>query len=139
MNKAIRNGLAAFALGATALSGLVAGPAFADRWDHNRNHWHDYDYDRPDPHMRGYYPERYYHRGPAVVVTRDTRVYRGGDGRYYCRRSDGTTGVIAGAVIGGVVGNSLDRGRSGVLGTLLGAGAGAAIGSSIDRGNVTCR
>jgi len=134
MNKTVRTGLAAIALGATALSGIAAAPALA------RPHWDRYDYDHPDPHWRGgYYPEHYYHRGPAIVVTRDTRIYRGGDGRYYCRRSDGSTGVIAGAVIGGVIGNSLDRGRSGVLGTLLGAGAGAAIGSSIDRGQVTCR
>jgi uncharacterized protein YcfJ len=72
-------------------------------------------------------------------VTRETRIYYGDDGRYYCRRSDGTTGLIVGAVIGGAIGDRLDRGRSSVLGLLLGAGAGAAIGQSIDRGQVVCR
>jgi len=42
-------------------------------------------------------------------------------------------------VLGGVIGNSVDRGRSNTLGTLLGIAGGAALGSSIDRGNVRCR
>jgi hypothetical protein len=102
---------------------------------------YQYDYNRPDPRYGRYYqPNRYYRGGYAPIrVTRETRIYRGNDNRYYCRRSDGTTGLIVGAVLGGVVGNRLDTGNSSVLGLLLGAGAGAAIGQSIDRGNVTCR
>jgi len=139
MKKAFRKTLAALALGATALGGLAA-PASADRWDrHHHDRWDRYDYNRPDPRWHGYYPERYYRPGRTVIVTRATRIYRGGDGRYYCRRSDGTTGLIVGGVLGGVIGSRLDRGNSGVLGTILGAGAGAAIGSSIDRGQVVCR
>ncbi len=138
MKKTFQKALVALALGATALGGLAA-PASADRGDRHHDRWDRYDYNRPDPRYRGYYPERYYHPGRAVIVTRQTRVYRGGDGRYYCRRSDGTTGLIAGAVVGGVIGNRLDRGNSSVLGTILGAGAGAAIGSSLDRGQVVCR
>jgi type II secretory pathway pseudopilin PulG len=101
-----------------------------------------YDYNRVEPGVGRYYADRYYRDGRyyrPVRVTRDTRVYRGYDNRYYCRRSDGTTGLIAGAAIGGLIGNSLGRGDSGLLATLLGAGAGAAIGSSIDRGQVVCR
>lgn len=100
-----------------------------------------YDYDRPDPRYGRYYqPNRYYRGGYAPIrVTRQTRIYYGDDGRYYCRRSDGTTGLIVGAVLGGVIGDRLDHGRSSVLGLLLGAGAGAAIGQSIDRGQVVCR
>ena len=101
-----------------------------------------YDYNRVEPGVGGYYAERYYRDGRyycPVRITRNDRVYRGQNGQYYCRRSDGTTGLIAGAAIGGLIGNALDRGGSSVLGTLLGAGAGAAIGSSIDRGQVVCR
>ena len=35
------------------------------------------------------------------------RVYRGNDGRYYCRRSDGTTGLLIGAGVGGLLGNTI--------------------------------
>jgi uncharacterized protein YcfJ len=168
MYKVFQNGFAALALAATVAGGLAATPAFADpdhdrgrghgRWDHDRGYErHDrgpdrvvvvrdrgpdyYDWNRPDPRYGRYYrPERYYRGGyRPVVVTRETRIYHGDDGRYYCRRSDGTTGLIVGAVLGGVVGDRLDRGRSSVLGAILGAGAGAAIGSSIDRGQVVCR
>jgi len=67
------------------------------------------------------------------------RVYRGNDGRYYCRRSDGTTGLIIGAGAGALLGNALSNGNSGLLGTVLGGLAGGAIGRSVDRGSVQCR
>jgi Glycine zipper 2TM domain len=62
------------------------------------------------------------------VIQYNEVIYRGDDGRYYCRRSDGTMGLIAGAAIGGLIGNQLAPGKSATLGTLLGAGAGAVIG-----------
>ena len=101
-----------------------------------------YDYDKPDPHYGGYYPEHYYRTGPRWQEYRlsdNDRLYRGRDGRYYCRRSDGTTGLIVGGIAGGVLGNIIAEGRSETLGTVLGAAAGAAIGASIDRNNVVCR
>ncbi|MBO9576324.1 MAG: glycine zipper 2TM domain-containing protein [Sphingobium sp.] len=101
---------------------------------------HNYDWNRPDPRYRGYYAERYYRGGYApIVVTRQTRIYRGDDGRYYCRRSDGTTGLIIGALVGGVIGDRLDRGHSSILGAVLGASAGGLIGRELDRGEVVCR
>lgn len=101
---------------------------------------HVYDYDRPDPRYHGYYANRYYRTGYAPIrVTRGMRIYRGMDDRYYCRRSDGTTGMIVGAALGGVIGNRLDRGQSGVVGTLLGASAGALLGRDLDRGSIVCR
>jgi len=99
-----------------------------------------YDWNRPDPRYRGYYADRYYRSGYAPVrVDRSTRVYRGHDNRYYCRRSDGTTGLIIGAALGGLLGDHIDQGRSSILGAVLGAGAGAMIGRSVDRGEVVCR
>lgn len=99
-----------------------------------------YDWNRPDPRYRGYYADRYYRGGYApIIVDRRTRIYRGYDNRYYCRRSDGTTGLIVGAALGGLIGDGLDRGRSSILGAVLGAGAGAAIGHEIDSGRVVCR
>jgi outer membrane lipoprotein SlyB len=60
--------------------------------------------------------------------------------RYYCRRADGTTGLIIGGLVGGALGNTIAPGGSKTLGTLLGVGGGALLGRSIDKGgNVTCR
>ena len=101
-----------------------------------------YDYNRVEPGTRGYYAERYYRDGRyyrPVRLSQNDRIYRGNDNRYYCRRSDGTTGLIIGGIAGGLIGNQIDRGGSGLLGTILGAGAGAAIGNSVDRGQVVCR
>jgi len=70
---------------------------------------------------------------------RNDQVYVGRDGRYYCKRSDGTAGLIVGGIAGGVLGNAIAPGGSKTLGTLLGAAGGAAVGSSIDKDHVRCR
>jgi hypothetical protein len=101
-----------------------------------------YDWNSVEPGYNGYYADDYYRDGRYYGERRlsyNDRVYRGRDGRYYCRRSDGTTGLIVGGVVGGLIGNGLANGGSETLGTLLGVGAGAALGSAIDRGNVRCR
>ena len=74
------------------------------------------------------------HNG-GVAEARESKTYRGRDGRYYkrtrrCRHSSGTTGLIAGGVGGAVLGNAVG---GGLLGTLAGAGAGALGGRAIDR------
>lgn len=114
-----------------------------DNWrsqDRNWRNWRNYDYNRFERGGNRYYADNYYRGGYRPVrVTRQTRIYRGNNGNFYCRRNDGTTGLIVGAALGGVLGNSVSRGDSGLLGTLLGAGAGGLIGREIDRGNVSCR
>jgi hypothetical protein len=80
----------------------------ARRYDRDYNYRnvrviHSYDYYRPDPRYGGYYANRYYSSGyDPIRVTRGTRIYRGSNDRYYCRRSDGTTGLIIGAAVGGL-------------------------------------
>jgi len=94
-----------------------------------------YDYNRP-PAGGAYYADDYYRDGRYYRERRlsyNDRIYRGRDGRYYCRRSDGTTGLIIGAGAGALIGNAIDGGNSSVLGTILGAVAGGAIGREIDR------
>lgn len=114
-------------------------------WNGNGRDWRQYrgfDYNRPEPGQRAYYAERYYRDGGYYQprrLGRYDRIYRGGNGRYYCRRNDGTTGLIIGGLAGGLLGNTLSNGRSSTLGTLLGAAGGAALGTSIDRGRVICR
>jgi hypothetical protein len=104
--------------------------------------YRDYDYNRLPTGQRSYLADQYYRDGRYYQprrLTRNDRIYRGGNGQYYCRRNDGTTGLIIGGVAGGLFGNALSNGRSSTLATLLGAAGGAALGSSIDRGNVRCR
>jgi hypothetical protein len=54
---------------------------------------------------------RYYRDGPNYQERRlsaQDEVYRGSDGRYYCKRNDGTTGLIVGGAGGAVLGNVSD-------------------------------
>ncbi|MBX9881203.1 MAG: glycine zipper 2TM domain-containing protein [Sphingomonas sp.] len=107
------------------------------RRDYRRDARDDWRDDR-----RGYYADRDYRDGRNYrprYLSRNDRVYRGSDGRYYCRRNDGTTGLIVGGLGGGVLGNLIAPGGSKTLGTILGAAGGAAIGTSVDRNQVTCR
>ena len=104
--------------------------------------YRQYDYDRPDPQYGGYDADRYYVDNARYRERRlgnGDRIYAGRDGRYYCRRSDGTTGLIVGGIAGGVLGGALVGGRSAPLGVLLGAVAGGAAGNAIDKDNVRCR
>lgn len=127
---------------AAAATTLVAGCATTDTRDDGWRSYRHYDYDHPDPTYGDYDASRYHRDGPSYRerrLSRNDRVYRGKDGQYYCRRSDGTTGLIVGAVAGGVLGNIIAPGDSKTLGTILGAGAGAVIGNEVDKGEVKCR
>lgn len=106
------------------------------------------DYGRPggyrDPYATDYDASRYYRNDPRYQERRlgpNDEVYRGSDGRYYCKRSDGTTGLVVGAVGGAVIGNVIDGGRNRVAGTLIGGALGALVGKSIDQNSsdVRCR
>jgi len=96
----------------------------------------------PDPYATDYDASRYYHDDPRYqerVLSSNDQVYRGSDGRYYCKRSDGTTGLIIGAAGGGLIGNLLDGGRHRTAGTLIGGALGALAGKSVDQDQVRCR
>ncbi len=116
-----------------------------DRREVRRDDWRtyrNYDYNRYDPRYGNYYADRYYRDGSYYQprrLTYNDRIYRGQDGRYYCRRDDGTTGLIVGALGGGVLGNVIAPGGSKTLGTILGAVGGGLLGRTIDRNGATCR
>lgn len=76
----------------------------------------------------------------AEPVYANTRVWRGDDGRSYCRRSDGTTGLLIGGVAGALIGREV-AGRRGdrTLGAILGAAGGALLGRAVDQGGSSCR
>jgi uncharacterized protein YcfJ len=61
------------------------------------------------------------------------REWRGRDGRRYCRKPNGTTGLVVGGVAGALVGRSIDTRGDRATGTILGAAAGALAGREIER------
>ncbi len=99
----------------------------------------------PDERDEGNYdPARDYRVGPNYqerTLSANDRVYAGQDGRYYCKRNDGTTGLIIGAAGGGILGNVIDGGRSRIVGSLLGAAAGGLAGRAVEQNNsqIRCR
>ncbi len=118
--------LAAVAASLIPLAGVASAPAMADR-KHDRKHDRWY---ADDHYRKGNYRER--------RLGRDEQVYRGRDGRYYCKRKDGTTGLVIGGVAGGVLGHEIAPGGSKTVGAVLGAVAGGLVGKSLDDG-VKCR
>ena len=112
--------LAAASLVVPAAAVLDSAPAYA-----KSKHKHRYD-DRG----RYYEPRR---------VSRDERIWRGKDGRYHCKRDNGTTGLIIGGAVGALVGREIDSRGDRTVGTLLGAAGGALLGREIDRGGMKCQ
>lgn len=114
------------ALALVALA-LPAGPALADPqgWHRNRPAYDSYD-------RSGRYRE------PRPLAHND-RIWRGRDGRYHCRRGNGTTGLIVGAGVGALIGRTIDTSGDRTLGTILGAAGGGLLGREVDRGNLRCR
>lgn len=115
------------------------------RWDRDR--WDDDDdwRDRRDRRdwRRGRDRDRIYDRNgryhePRRLGRRD-RVWRGRDGRYYCERDNGTTGLVIGAGVGALLGRTIDTRGDRTVGTLLGGALGAVLGREIDRAELRCR
>lgn len=90
---------------------------------------------RYDRYRPSYQPRAYYNSYPANYgepVYNNTRVWRGDDNRYYCRKSDGTTGLLIGGAAGALLGRELAGRGDRTLGAILGAAGGALLGKSID-------
>ncbi|MDN3645815.1 glycine zipper 2TM domain-containing protein [Pontixanthobacter aestiaquae] len=103
--------------------------------EHHRGR--DHRYKRGRGHYRDQYRGDYGYQGQPVY--RDTRIWRGRDGRYYCRKENGTTGLLIGAAVGGLIGNEVAGRGDRTLGAILGAAGGAILGRAIDRSNSRCR
>jgi len=88
-------------------------------------------------------PSRYYREDPRAEERRlaaEDEVYRGEDGRYYCRRSDGTTGLVVGAGVGALVGRGIDTRGERTTGTVVGGVLGALVGREVERNSdMRCR
>ena len=136
------SGLAATAIPAAAADfghgGYHAAP-HEDSWNKHRNR-DRYDRDR----YRRSYDDNYYSRSGNYYgepVYRNTQVWRGQDGRTYCRKKDGTTGLIIGAAAGALIGRSVSGYGDRTLGTVIGGALGALLGKQVaqNTGNSRCR
>ena len=132
---------------ATAASSQYSAPVYADPiFEHKKNkrnkHYkrgrgYDRDYDRN--YDRGYDNRDYRSSRYDEPIGRNTRIWRGDNGQYYCKRENGTTGLLIGAAVGGLVGNEVAGRGDRTLGAIIGAAGGAILGRSIDRSNSRCR
>ncbi len=114
-----------FILAAAAASlAIPTAPAMADspRRYQNKNVY--------DSHGRYVEPRR---------LDRSDRIWRGRDGRYYCKRDNGTTGLVIGAAVGGLAGHEIAGSGDKTLGAIIGAVGGGLLGRAIDRGDMKCR
>ena len=130
-------GLITAAAPAIAMPGSEAAPSAmvhdagrGEAWQHGRERRHEARYDS------GQYGNRGYSNEPVYA---NTRVWQGRDGRQYCRRRDGTTGLLIGGAVGGLAGHEIAGRGDRTLGAILGAAGGALLGRAIDRSNSRCR
>jgi hypothetical protein len=120
----------ALILAAGAMTLPMAAPVQADpphhakAWGKRAKHHRIY-----DERGRYYEPRR---------LSRGDRVWRDGN-RYYCRRDNGTTGLVIGAGVGALLGRTIDTRGDRSAGTILGAIGGGLLGREIDRGELRCR
>ncbi len=131
-----------------AMAAPHAGASHAEQvesWNHGRDRGHHHGWSNGRGHGRDYYRDGYRYQGRYYADRyrgdhyRPRQVWRGHDGRYYCRRDDGTTGLLIGAVVGGVVGNEVAGYGDKGVGTLIGALGGGLLGRAIDRDGSRCR
>jgi outer membrane lipoprotein SlyB len=104
---------------------IPATPALAQ--PHHSRHQYSNAY---DSHGRYREPHR---------VRHGDKIWRGKDNRYYCKRDNGTTGLIVGAAGGALLGRTVDTRGDRSVGTIVGAVAGGLLGREIDRGEARCR
>lgn len=80
---------------------------------------------------------------PAAADARpqsQTQTWRGQDGRTYCRKPDGTTGILVGGAAGVLAGRAIDTRGERATGAILGAAIGALLGRQVERNVVNrCR
>lgn len=68
------------------------------------------------------------------------KTWRGRDGRIYCKKPNGTTGLIVGGAAGVLAGRAIDTRGDRTTGTILGAALGALVGRHVERNVVSkCR
>ncbi|QGN54385.1 glycine zipper 2TM domain-containing protein [Novosphingobium sp. Gsoil 351] len=139
MNNALRTAALSLALPGVMAASLPAAaatwqPASTDQSMVYDKHERDY---RDSRYYEGYgqrtYQQPYYSNDGY-------QTWRGNDGRYYCKKKNGTTGLIVGGAAGALLGRSIAGRGDNTLGTILGAAGGALLGRSVERNSSSrCR
>ncbi len=73
---------------------------------------------------------------PAAALIngqQQAQSWRGSDGRIYCKRANGTTGILVGGAAGVLAGRSVDRRGDRIAGAVLGGALGALLGPHVQR------
>lgn len=83
--------------------------------------------------------DRRYYASRDQRINSNTRIWRGNDGRYRCKKDNGTTGLLIGGAVGGLAGHEIAGNGDKLLGTVLGAAGGALLGREIDKDKYRCR
>ena len=142
MRTSLKTAALALALPATLAIGLPAAAAVGPTqsisvsgYDTRADSWQD----RNDRYRDRNYGS--YGRGYEEPVYQNTRTWRGDDGRYYCKKKNGTTGLIIGGAAGALLGREIAGRGDNTLGTILGAAGGALLGRTVERnsGSRRCR
>ncbi len=82
---------------------------------------------------RGYdQAQRYYQTDNGIRYWQE-------DGRNYCRKPDGTVGLLIGGAAGALVGRAVDTHGDRATGTIIGAAAGALLGREVAQNRARCR
>lgn len=122
----------ALLIAATAAPSLAQTPAWEPNWTGNG----------PPPQVQQAPPPPpppQEQQAQAYNTTEDgVQYWQGNDGRYYCKKRDGTVGLLAGAALGALLGRAIDTHGERATGTILGAIAGAVIGNKLAKGPTRC-
>jgi hypothetical protein len=113
--------------------------ADAQRWSRSDGPRGSYAWRNNDWRYAG---DGYRHQGAAYPYRGNAAVapyWWGSDGRVQCRRQDGTTGLVVGALAGGTLGNMLAAQGDKRLGSVIGGTLGAVLGNELAKGNLRCR
>ena len=74
---------------------------------------------------------------PAAAFTyngpQQAQTWRGADGRVYCKRPNGTTGLLVGGAAGMLAGRAVDKNASRATGSILGGAIGALLGRQVEK------
>ncbi|MEE4454596.1 glycine zipper 2TM domain-containing protein [Novosphingobium resinovorum] len=136
----MKKSLLALAALAATITAVPVAPVLADpphRNDRDRDGRNDR-WDRRDDRRDNRYDSRGRYRQPHRI-TRNDRIWRGNDGRYYCKRDNGTTGLLIGAGVGALAGHQIAGNGDRTIGAILGGVLGGALGREIDKGDIQCR
>lgn len=104
-------------------------------WEHGRKYKNDRR-DRRGSYGRNNRYSRDDYRGDRV--SRNTRVWRQ-NGRYHCKKENGTTGLLIGGAVGALAGHEIAGSGNRTLGALLGAAGGGLLGRAVDLSDARCQ